>query len=134
MAKVAGIGGVFIDSEDAVRLTNWYQEVLGIEMTAHPEGGSYKVFQTRDLEGSFVRENPVFAINQAKETLPKNGRGFTINLRVDNLDEMLARLREQGVPTEEKTIEWEGGKHAWIRDLDNNRIELYEELFDGKPR
>ncbi|KAA3663043.1 MAG: VOC family protein [Chloroflexi bacterium] len=134
MVKVAGIGGVFIDSDDAARLTNWYQEVLGIEMETHPEGGSYKVFQTRDLEGSFVRENPVFAINQAKEPLVKNGRGFTINLRVDNLEQMLAHLRKQGVQVEDKTIEWEGGKHAWIRDLDNNRIELYEELFDGKPR
>ena len=134
MAKVAGIGGVFIDSDNAVRLTKWYEAFLGIEMVAHPEAGSYKVFQTRDLEGSFVRENPVFAINQAKEPMAKNGRGFTINLRVDNLDEMLAQLREKGVSIEEKTIEWEGGKHAWIRDLDNNRIELYEELFEGKPR
>ncbi len=75
-----------------------------------------------------------FAINQAKEPLIENGRGFIINLRVDNLDEMLAHLREQGVAIDEKTIEWEGGKHAWIRDLDNNRIELYEELFDGKPK
>jgi len=134
MAIVAGIGGVFIDSNNAEKLTNWYQDVLGIEMESHPEGGSYKVFQTRDLEGSFVRENPVFAINQAKEPLGTNGRGFTINLRVDNLDEMLTHLRNQGVMVEGKTIEWEGGKHAWIRDLDNNRIELYEELFDGKPR
>ncbi|MCA9929966.1 MAG: VOC family protein [Anaerolineales bacterium] len=134
MAKVAGIGGVFIDSDDAVRLTNWYQAVLGIEMLSHPEGGSYKVFQTRDLDGSFVRENPVFAINQASEPLAKNGRGFTINLRVDNLDEMLAQLRTQGIVFEGETIEWEGGKHAWIRDPDGNRIELYEELFDGKPK
>ena len=29
---------------------------------------------------------------------------------------------------DEQRIAWEGGKHGWIRDLDGNRLELYEEL------
>ena len=135
MASVEGIGGVFIDSEDAERLAAWYQDMLGIEMEAHPDGiGYYKMFTTRDVAGSFLRENPVFAINQAKTPLAKNGRGFVLNLRVDNLDVMLSELKERGVTVEEKILEWERGKHAWIQDLDGNRIELYEELLIGQEK
>ncbi len=130
MASVKGLGGVFIDSDDATALAGWYEEVLGIEMESHPDGiGYYCVFQTRDVETSVIRENPVFAINHAKEKLADKGRGFVINLRVDDLDAFLEQLRAQGVAIEERILEWERGKHAWIQDRDGNRVELYEEIF-----
>ena len=130
MASVQGIGGVFIESNDAQSLAEWYQDVLGIEMEAHPDGiGYYRVFPTRDIESSIVRENPVFAINQAQERISTSGRGFTLNLRVDFLPPYLDQLKERGIEFEGKILEWERGRHAWIRDLDDNRIELYEEIL-----
>lgn len=130
MPSVQGIGGVFIDSKDTARLARWYEEALGITMEAHPDGiGYYHVFPTRDVDTSILRENPVFAINQARETLAAKGRGFVLNLRVDDLYGFLERLRAMGVMVEERTLEWERGKHGWIRDLDGNRVELYEEVF-----
>lgn len=130
MATVQGIGGVFIDSDDAARLAGWYEEMLGIGMEAHPDGvGYYHVFPTRDVDTAILRENPVFAINQAKEPLAAVGRGFVLNLRVDDLHGMLVQLRASGVVVEEHVLEWERGKHGWIRDLDGNRVELYEEVL-----
>jgi hypothetical protein len=35
------------------------------------------------------------------------------------------------VEVEAQILEWERGKHAWIRDPDGNRVEIYEELFPG---
>ena len=129
MTKVKGIGGVFIDSNHAEQLANWYMEILGVDMEEHPNGGSYYcVFQTRDYYTSQVRENPVFAINQVDEPLSKDQRGFTLNLRVDNMEAFLAMLESKGVQKEGKLLVWERGKHAQIRDLDGNRIELYEEV------
>jgi catechol 2,3-dioxygenase-like lactoylglutathione lyase family enzyme len=134
MASVQGIGGVFIDSDDASRLASWYEEMLGIKMESHPDGiGYYRVFFTRDAETSIMRSNPVFAINQAKTRLPEGERGYMINFRVDHLDSYLEKLRTKGVAIEDNIQEWEYGKHAWIRDLDGNRVELYEELFPEKP-
>ena len=134
MANVKGIGGVFLYSDDASRLTDWYQTMLGIDMEAHPDGTSfYRVFSTRDLETSAIRENPVFAIRQAEEKLAERGRGFMINLRVDDLGPFLEDLRGRVVEVEEEILEWERGKHAWIRDLDGNRVELYEELEGRQP-
>jgi catechol 2,3-dioxygenase-like lactoylglutathione lyase family enzyme len=130
MADVEGIGGVFIYSDDATQLAVWYERVLGIEMEAHPDGiGYYRVFPTRDIETSSVRENPVFAINQAQEKLAERGRGFVLNLRVDNLAEFLEQIRSKGIEIEDRILEWERGRHAWIRDRDGNRLELYEEIL-----
>ena len=130
MASVQGIGGVFIDSMDAGRLAGWYQEVLGIPMEAHPNGTDfYHVFITRDAESGMLRDNPVFAINQASEPLAERGRGFTLNLRVDDLDGFLERLRAKGVEVEGEVLVWEQGKHAWVRDADGNRVEVYEEVM-----
>lgn len=129
MAEVKGIGGVFIYSQDAKRLVRWYEEVLGVEMEGMPEESAwFTVFFTRDYETSVVRENPVFAIRQANGELPEE-RGFVLNLRVDDMDAFLAQIREKGVAVDEKILVWERGKHAWIKDLDGNQIELYEELF-----
>lgn len=133
MADVKGIGGVFIFSDDAARLAGWYERVLGIEMEAHPDGiGYYRVFPTRDIDTAGIRENPVFAINQAQEKLAETGRGFVINLRVDNLAEFLDQLRTKGVEIEDRILEWERGKHAWIQDQDGNRVELYEEILPAR--
>ena len=130
MANVEGIGGVFIYSTDAKRLADWYQSVLGIKMEVHPDGASfYKVFQTRDLQSGVARENPVFAINPANAVPKADQRGFMLNLRVDDLDEYLGQLRGLDVAIEDEILEWEGGKHAWVWDLDGNKIELYEEIF-----
>ena len=129
MTSVQGIGGVFIYSADAANLAHWYRTVLGMEMERHPDGDKYfKVFFTRDLESSTIRENPVFAIYQAHEALAHQGRGFLLNLRVADLATLLEQLRAQGIDIEPKMLEWARGKHAWIRDGDGNRIELYEEI------
>ena len=130
MATVRGIGGVFVDSMDAAKLSQWYEEKLGIVMEAHPDGiGYYHVFPTRDAATSHLRENPVFAINQSAEVLAETGRGFVLNLRVDNLAALLAQLRAHNVVVEDRVLEWARGKHGWIRDLDGNRVELYEEIM-----
>ena len=130
MDTVEGIGGVFLDSNDAGSLADWYRCHLAIEFEEHPDGRSFFfVFRTRDLLTNEIRENPVFAINQTAISLaPPAQRGLTINLRVADLEDTLNRLMTAGVQVEEKRIAWEGGKHGWVRDLDGNRIELYEEL------
>lgn len=134
VASVQGIGGVFIESEDATALASWYERILGIELETHPAGtGYYHVFSTRDLVTSVVRENPVLAINQSHERLARTGRGFVLNLRVDDLAEFLDQLRSLGIEVEDRILEWERGKHGWIHDPDGNRIELYEEILAEPP-
>jgi predicted enzyme related to lactoylglutathione lyase len=51
---------------------------------------------------------------------------FMINYRVDNLDEMLARMREGGVEVVGDPQADENGKFAWVMDPDGNKVELWE--------
>jgi catechol 2,3-dioxygenase-like lactoylglutathione lyase family enzyme len=127
---VEGVGGVFIQSKDPEALAGWYAQHLDMEFEEHPDGGSYYiVFRTRDLQTSEVRENPVFAIEPAIGDLgDAAARGFTLGLRVGNLDEALQRLSDSGASVEDRTLVWEGGKHGWMVDPDGNRVELYEEI------
>ena len=127
MAEVKGIGGAFILSEDTERLAAWYRDVLGLQLKPHEGGkGYYQVFTTRDPETSELRANPVFAIQPSNGKLAKEGRGFVINLRVDDLTAFVARLTERGVTTDPIVVD-PYGLFSKVVDLDGNHLELYEE-------
>ncbi len=50
-----------------------------------------------------------------------------INFRVDDLDALVAALREEGVPLIGDPIAEEFGKFAWVMDPEGNKIELWEQ-------
>src|SRR5947209_8703388 len=90
MARVTGIGGIFFKCEDPATLSEWYGRVLGFAV--EDWGGA--LFQA-DAEGPpqlvwgpFPRDSDYFA---------PSPRDCMINLAVDDLDGMLARLAEHGV-------------------------------------
>jgi predicted enzyme related to lactoylglutathione lyase len=49
-----------------------------------------------------------------------------INYRVENLDELLDALRQEGVEIDPKREDFEYGRFAWIMDPEGNKIELWE--------
>jgi len=51
---------------------------------------------------------------------------FMMNFRVENLDELLETLKEEGVQVVGKAESVEEGKFGWIVDLEGNKIELWE--------
>jgi predicted enzyme related to lactoylglutathione lyase len=51
---------------------------------------------------------------------------FMMNFRVENLDELLETLKEEGVQVVGKAESIEEGKFGWIVDLEGNKIELWE--------
>ena len=60
---------------------------------------------------------------------------FMINYRVDNLGELPDQLRAAGVDVLQGPESHENGKFAWIRDPDQNKIELWEpKAWDDKNR
>ncbi len=131
MAEVKGVGGAFILSEDPERLAAWYRDAMGLQLERHSDGkGFYQVFSTRDPETSILRANPVFAIQPSSGKLAPRGRGFIVNLRVDDLSEFLTQLQERGVAVD-PVVDDPYGLFSAVVDLDGNRIELYEERFPG---
>ncbi|MCK8484075.1 VOC family protein [Aliiroseovarius sp. S2029] len=123
IAKVTGIGGVFIKSTgDGATLAKWYRDHLGIELSDF--GGAILKWQddTGDDGGLTVwatadRDSTWFAPSRA---------GFMINYRVDDLDGLLAQLKAAGVQIVAGSERHENGDFAWIMDPEGNKVELWQ--------
>jgi predicted enzyme related to lactoylglutathione lyase len=123
MARVTGVGGVFLKSSDPKRLTAWYAEHLG--------------FPTTDWGVSFEwkDEVPEGTGTTAWSTFPADSKHFgdgpqtsMINYRVDDMDALLEKLAAAGVWIDPKRDDASYGKFAWIKDCDGNRVELWQPL------
>ena len=132
MAKITGIGGVFFKSKgDSAALAAWYQRHLG--MPAEAWGGAILRWPDDKAEDKGLT---VWHLAAKDSTwFSPSDSSFMINYRVDNLDEMLAQLRESGVEVVKGPESAENGKFAWIMDPDGNKVELWEPmLWDDKNK
>ena len=117
MAKVTGLGGVFYKVEDPEATARWYKEILGVggqwgaTFPFAGDPGGYTVLS------HFKSGTDYFAPSQAP---------FMINLRVDDLDGMIANLEARGIEILGRQDE-EYGKFAWILDCDGIKVELFEQ-------
>lgn len=109
MAKITGIGGVFLNSSgDTKKLLKWYDEVLDLNVTEfgvnflHPNTLTLLTFNSHD-----------------------NGEAI-LNFTVDNLDFFLEKLKSRGVKLIKDISVLEYGKFAQIEDVLGNIIELWE--------
>jgi len=51
-----------------------------------------------------------------------------VNYRVENLEELLKVLKDEGVTVVGEMQEFEYGKFGWILDPEGNKIELWEPI------
>ena len=132
MAKITGIGGVFLKSKsDSAALAAWYQTHLG--MPLEDWGGAVLRWPDDKAEDKGLTVWHL-AAKDSKWFSPSDS-SFMINYRVDNLDEMLAQLRASGVEVVKGPESAENGKFAWIMDPDGNKVELWEPmLWDDKNK
>jgi predicted enzyme related to lactoylglutathione lyase len=54
------------------------------------------------------------------------GQQLMVNFRARDLDALLAQLRSAGVDVDDRVEELEHGRFAWARDLEGDRLELWE--------
>jgi len=125
--RVTGIGGVFLRSKEPKRLARWYREHLGMEIDAQ-----VVTYEWLSPNSGHHRGSTVWA------ALPNDDRDWgkgrptaMVNYRVQNLDEVLAQLKSEGVEVEGKTEESEYGRFGWVTDPDGNRVELWEPPPNG---
>jgi predicted enzyme related to lactoylglutathione lyase len=123
MKRVTGIGGVFLKSKNPDQLRAWYKEHLGFDLTDW--GGA--VFQWNTPDGPTADGATVWSIfDHDSDYFAPSTAPFMINYRVDDLDPLLAALREEGCEVDDKTEDGELGKFGWVIDSDGNRVELWE--------
>ena len=119
MAKVTGLGGVFYKVADPAATQAWYREMLGV-------GGEWgAVFPfSGDVPEGYALLSPFKA---ATDYFAPSGAPFMINLRVDDLDGLIADLAVKGVPILGRQDE-DYGRFAWILDPDGIKIELFQQI------
>ena len=123
MAKVTGIGGVFFKStNDHKKLAEWYGQNLGIQF--EPWGGAILKWTDDKLADHGLTVWHVAEKNT--EWFSPSPASFMINYRIDNMSEMLAGLKRNGVEIWKGPESDENGKFAWIIDPDGNKVELWE--------
>ncbi|MCC6617075.1 MAG: VOC family protein [Anaerolineae bacterium] len=124
MKRVTGIGGIFFKANDPEALGHWYNQHLGIEME---DESPTSVFRWLEKDNPTVGGATVWALfPQATQYFGDPGSGFMINYRVDDLDALVAALRQEGVTVHGEIQETEHGRFIWISDPEGNRIELWQ--------
>lgn len=94
MAKVTGIGGVFFKStNDHKKLAEWYSQNLGIQL--EPWGGAILKWTDDKSEDHGLTLWHVAEKNT--EWFSPSPSSFMINCRIDNMSEMVADLKRNGV-------------------------------------
>lgn len=125
MAKVTGIGGVFFKSTGkGAELAEWYEKNLGIARESWG-GAILKWTEDKVVDGGMTVWST--ADSDTKWFGPSES-SFMINYRVDNMDELLAQLTENGVEIIKGPDTDFNGKFAWIIDPDGNKVELWEPM------
>ncbi|HEX8481610.1 MAG TPA: VOC family protein [Allosphingosinicella sp.] len=121
MAEVTGLGGLFYKVKDSEATARWYKETLGV-------GGEWgAVFPFARDPGGYALLSPFKA---SSDYFEPSGASFMINLRVDDLDSMIAQLEAKGIEILGRQDE-EYGKFAWIMDCDGIKLELFQQVGDA---
>lgn len=120
--KVTGIGGIFFFTENPKETREWYATHLGLNVN---DWGS--TFESRNIN------NPE-EINSLQWSPFKTGsnyfapskKEFMINYRVQNIEGLVAKLKEEGVTVLDEIASYDYGKFVHIMDAEGNKIELWE--------
>ena len=125
MARVTGIGGVFLRSRDPKATAKWYAENLGIKLadfngTAFQWSDEVPAGTGMTAWSAFPEDTAYFGEGSKQAVM--------IDYRVDDLDALLKDLEAKGVWIDPKHQDEVYGKFAWIKDCDGNRVELWQPL------
>jgi len=120
--RVTAIGGVFLKAKNPEETKKWYRKHLGIQSGKY--GGTFEWRHAEDATKKGFTAWSIFK-NDTDYTLPST-KDAMINYRVENLEELLATLKKEGVEIVGEMETFEYGKFGWIMDPNGYKIELWE--------
>ena len=129
MAKVTGVGGVFFKTKDPESTKNWYKQHLGFDTNEWGATFTFRKEEQPDKRG-YLQWSP---FKEDTKYFDPSEKEFMVNYRVDDLEALVATLRENGVTICDEIETYDYGKFIHIMDGDGNKIELWEpvdEVFD----
>ncbi|MDB5231693.1 MAG: glyoxalase [Chitinophagaceae bacterium] len=121
--KVTGIGGIFFFSDNTKETKDWYAKNLGFELT---EWGTVS-FEYRDVnKPEVVIPLQWSPFKKDSDYFSPSKKEFMINYRVQNIEGLVTKLKENGVTILDEIATYDYGKFVHIMDAEGNKIELWE--------
>lgn len=103
-------------------MRDWYQQHLGLK--TNPYGAVFEWYQGADqTKKGFTTWSPFDETTTYFEPSPND---FMINYRVENIEELVAELKQNGVTVLDAIEAYDYGKFVHILDAEGNKIELWE--------
>jgi predicted enzyme related to lactoylglutathione lyase len=120
--KVTGIGCIFYRSKDPKGAREWYSKHLGLAVSEY--GSSFEFRNAnRPEEINYLQWSP---FDEETNYFEPSEKQFMINYRVQNIEALVANLKEQGVTIVDEIVSYDYGKFVHIMDHEGNKIELWE--------
>ena len=121
--KVTGIGGIFFFSDNPKETKDWYAQNLGIEVNEWGAVG----FESRNInKPDEINSLQWCPFKKGDEYFSPSKKDFMINYRVQNIEGLITKLKENGVTILDDISTYDFGKFAHIMDAEGNKIELWE--------
>lgn len=118
MAKVIGIGGIFLQFKGETKLVHdWYEQHLGLPMSQYGTG--------------FIEGDQLMLVSferTASDKMP------LLNFRVDDVRTMIEHLKAEGCKILSDVVEYPYGLFAGFEDPFGNYIELWEAYTEEYKR
>lgn len=120
--KVTGIGGIFFFTENPKETRDWYAQNLGLDVNDWGSTFESRNFNNPDVVDSlqwspFKKDDAYFSPSKKE---------FMINYRVQNIEGLVAKLKQNGVIVLDDIASYDYGKFVHIMDAEGNKIELWE--------
>lgn len=123
MAKVLGIGGIFFKSTDPKGLSEWYGKHLGFPVQ---RWGGAMFFHRSDADPEEKNYTLWTPFKADTGHFAPSDKPFMLNLRVDDVDALVAELRAQGVTVLDRAEDGEYGRFRYAVDPEGTLLELWQ--------
>jgi predicted enzyme related to lactoylglutathione lyase len=122
--RVTGLGGVFFKARDPEAVKAWYEKHLQIEKGEYGTLFKWRTDEDPEVKGATAWN----AFPAETDYFQPSEKSYMFNYRVENLEELLKVLEEEGVEIVGEMEVYSYGKFGWIMDPEGNKIELWEPL------
>ena len=121
--KVTGVGGIFFFSDNPKEMREWYNQNLAIDSNDY--GCS---FESRNLDKPEEINTLQWSLfKKGSDYFAPSKKEFMINYRVQNIEGLVSKLKENGVTILDDIASYDYGKFVHLLDPEGNKIELWEQ-------
>ena len=121
MKRVTSLGGIFFKCKDPDKIKEWYSKHLGFNTDQYGTTFEWRQSDEQTKKGPTVWS----PFNQDTKYFEPSSKEFMINYRVENIEQLVEELKNEGVTVVDEIEVYDYGKFVHILDVEGNKIELW---------